>query len=73
HLDGSGHVLPDAGSAVVVGDREVGRLTSVARHAEDGPIGLAVLKRSVPEDAELLVGGGGSTPVAAAQTAVVRA
>ncbi|MGL5867362.1 MAG: YgfZ/GcvT domain-containing protein [Dermatophilaceae bacterium] len=74
HLDGSGHVLPDAGSPVVVGDREVGRLTSVARHAEDGPIGLAVLKRSVPEDAELLVSGApGSAPVAAAQTPVVRA
>ncbi|MGL5864089.1 MAG: YgfZ/GcvT domain-containing protein [Phycicoccus sp.] len=68
HLDGSGHVLPDAGSAVVVGDREVGRLTSVARHFEDGPVGLAVLKRSVLEDAPLLVGG-----VSAAQTPVVRA
>ncbi|MGL4743017.1 MAG: YgfZ/GcvT domain-containing protein [Dermatophilaceae bacterium] len=68
HLDGSGHVLPDAGSPVTAGDREVGRLTSVARHVEDGPIGLAVLKRSVPEDAPLLVGG-----VAAAQTSIVRA
>jgi folate-binding protein YgfZ len=66
HLDGSGHVLPDAGSPVVLGEREVGRLTSVGRHHEDGPVALAVIKRSVPEDAELLVG-----PVSAAQTVVV--
>ena len=45
HLDGSGHVLPDAGAPVVLGEREVGRLTSVARHYEDGPVALAVVKR----------------------------
>ncbi len=67
HLDGSGHVLPEPGSAVEVAGREVGRLTSVARHHEDGPVALAVLKRSVPEDAECLVDG-----IAAAQTVVVR-
>ena len=42
HLDGSGHVLPDAGSPVFLGEREVGRLTSVGRHHEDGPVALAV-------------------------------
>ncbi len=68
HLDGSGHVLPDAGAAVVLGDREVGRLTTVARHHEDGPVALAVIKRSAPVDADLLVDG-----VAAAQTVVVSA
>jgi folate-binding protein YgfZ len=66
HLDGSGHVLPDAGSSLVQGDREVGRLTSVARHHEDGPVALAVVKRSVPTDVDLLVEG-----VSAAQTVVV--
>ena len=49
HLDGSGHVLPEAGSPVLLGEREVGRLTSVARHHEDGPVALAVIKRSVAE------------------------
>ena len=49
HLDGSGHVLPDAGSPVLLGEREVGRLTSVARHHEDGPVALAVVKRSVAD------------------------
>jgi len=68
HLDGSGHVLPDAGAAVLLDGREVGRLTTVARHHEDGPVALAVVKRSVPVDADLLVDG-----VAAAQTVVVSA
>jgi tRNA-modifying protein YgfZ len=66
HLDGSGHVVPDAGAALVLDGREVGRLTTVARHHEDGPVALAVVKRSVPGDADLLVDG-----VAAAQTVVV--
>ncbi len=66
HLDGSGHVLPDAGAPVRFGDREVGRITTVARHHEDGPIALAVIKRSIPEDVDLLVG-----ETAASQTVVV--
>lgn len=66
HLDGSGHVLPEAGSTVLLGEREVGRLTSVARHHEDGPVALAVVKRSVATDVDLLVDG-----IAAAQTVVV--
>ena len=66
HLDGSGHVLPDAGSPVLLAEREVGRLTTVARHHEDGPVALAVIKRSVAEDADLVVDG-----ISAAQTVVV--
>ena len=66
HLDGSGHVLPEAGSPVLLGEREVGRLTSVARHHEDGPVALAVVKRSVATDVDLLVDG-----ISAAQTVVV--
>jgi folate-binding protein YgfZ len=66
HLDGSGHVLPEAGAALVHDGREVGRLTSVARHHEDGPVALAVVKRSVPTDVDLVVDG-----VSAAQTVVV--
>ena len=68
HLDGSGHVLPEPGAAVVLGDREVGRLTTVARHFEDGPVALAVVKRSTPVDVDLLAGG-----VSGAQTVVVTA
>jgi folate-binding protein YgfZ len=60
HLDGSQHVVPDAGSEVRLGGpdgKAVGSVTSVARHHELGPVALAVVKRSVPEDAELAVVG----------------
>lgn len=68
HLDGSGHTLPPVGSeAFVPGvDRAVGRLTSVARHTSDGPVGLVVVKRNAPVDVDFVVDG-----VAAAQTVVV--
>lgn len=64
HLDGSGHLLPEEGATVrLVGDlrtggepgREVGRVTSLARHHELGPVALAVVKRSAPVDEELVV------------------
>lgn len=48
HLDGSDAVLPERGDAVWAGNVEVGTLTSVARHYEDGPIALAVLSRRAP-------------------------
>ena len=51
HLDGSGHTLPGRGVEVEAGGRVVGRLTSVARHHELGPIALAVIKRNTPLDA----------------------
>jgi folate-binding protein YgfZ len=66
HLDGSGHTLPEAGAPVSLDGREVGRLTTVARHFEDGPIALAVLKRNTAVDATLDAGG-----VSAAQEVVV--
>ena len=60
HLDGSGHVLPPRTATVRRADdptAAVGFVTSVARHAEIGPIALALLKRKVPADAPLLVDG----------------
>ncbi len=57
HLDGSGHILPARGSEVTYEDRPVGFLTSVGRHYEDGPIGLALLKRNLDVDAVLTVDG----------------
>lgn len=66
HLDGSEHVLPDQGAPVVAGDRQVGFVTTPARHHELGPVALALVKRSVPVDAALLAGG-----IAAAQEVVV--
>lgn len=66
HLDGSVDRLPEHRSAVTLDGREVGFVGSTARHYELGPIGLALVKRSVPIDAELLADG-----VAAAQEVVV--
>jgi len=67
HLDGSEHTLPGPGAAVVSGERTVGAVTTSARHHELGPVALALVKRSTPVDAVLLVEG-----VAAAQEVVVR-
>jgi tRNA-modifying protein YgfZ len=56
HLDGSPEVLPETGDPVLLGERTVGRVGSVVRHHELGPIALALVKYSVPLDAELLTG-----------------
>ncbi|MEU4806688.1 glycine cleavage T C-terminal barrel domain-containing protein [Actinosynnema sp. NPDC023587] len=56
HLDGTREVQPETGDPVVVGERTVGRVGSVALHHELGPIALALVKRSVPVETELLVG-----------------
>jgi folate-binding protein YgfZ len=66
HLDGSADALPAIGSPVLVDGREVGFAGSSARHHELGPIGLAVVKRNVPVDADLVVDG-----IAAAQEVLV--
>ena len=67
HLDGSGHTLPEVGAEVLLGDKVVGRITSAARHHEEGPIALAVLKRNADAEADLLV----APSIAAAQTEIV--
>ncbi|TDD71157.1 folate-binding protein [Actinomadura darangshiensis] len=67
HLDGSVDRLPAHGDPVgIPGGRTVGFVGSAARHHELGPVALALVKRNVPVDAELLAGG-----VAAAQEVVV--
>jgi folate-binding protein YgfZ len=59
HLDGSEHALPDVGNEIrVLGEEKSrGTVTSVAQHFDMGPIALAVISRSVPEDAALEVVG----------------
>jgi folate-binding protein YgfZ len=67
HLDGSVDRLPPHGSPITVADgTQVGFVGSAARHFELGPIGLGLIKRTVPTDATLLADG-----VAAAQEVVV--
>jgi folate-binding protein YgfZ len=67
HLDGSVDRLPAHGSPITLADgTQVGFTGSAARHFELGPIGLGLIKRSVPVDATLLADG-----VAAAQEVIV--
>lgn len=54
-LDGSQHTLPAAGAEVTLNGKKVGQVTSARLHYEAGPIALAVLKRNVDPQAELLV------------------
>jgi|1185.fasta_scaffold48846_1 folate-binding protein YgfZ len=56
HLDGVSEVLAEAGTPVLAGTREVGRVGSVVRHYELGVIALAMIKRSVGVDTRLTVG-----------------
>ncbi|AZZ54097.1 folate-binding protein YgfZ [Rathayibacter festucae DSM 15932] len=73
-LDGSDSALPGHGDVVTAlkgGDPvEVGTVTASAWHYEEGPIALAVVKRSVPVDLELTVLAG-EIRVSAAQEVVV--
>jgi folate-binding protein YgfZ len=57
HLDGSADSLPVTGDPVLAGERTVGRVGTVAQHHELGPIALALVKRSVAPETELMAGG----------------
>jgi folate-binding protein YgfZ len=65
-LDGSVDRLPAHGSPVELDGATIGFTGSAARHYELGPIGLGLVKRTVPVDAALLADG-----VAAAQEVIV--
>lgn len=54
-LDGSQHTLPQSGAPVTFNGKTVGRVTAAQLHYEAGPVALAVIKRSVDPQAELLV------------------
>lgn len=56
HLDAGDEHLPVAGDPVVREGRTVGRVGTVVQHHELGPVALALVKRSVPVDAELVAG-----------------
>lgn len=71
-LDGSDSVLPARGDAVRAGDAVVGAITSAAWHYEEGPIALALIKRTTPDGVDLVVDTEAG-PVAAAQQVVVPA
>ncbi|WP_376975411.1 YgfZ/GcvT domain-containing protein [Arcanobacterium hippocoleae] len=48
--------LPEAGAPIFCGKRKVGTLTSIVRDSEEGPIGLALIKRAVDPHAILTIG-----------------
>ncbi|MGI9124224.1 MAG: YgfZ/GcvT domain-containing protein [Mycobacterium sp.] len=56
HLDGSAE-RPTVGDPVLAGDRQVGRLGTVVDDVDLGPIALALVKRGLPGDTELSIGG----------------
>jgi len=78
HLDGSSGQLPEAGAhvyaaAAAADARPIGRITRSALHYEWGGIALALLKRSVAEDAalEVVLDEHGAERIAAAQEVIV--
>ena len=54
HLDGSMVAMPEHGAKIFLEEKEVGFIGTVARHFELGPIALVVIKRSIPDEANLL-------------------
>lgn len=65
-LDGSVDALPPVGAPITHRDRQIGVMGSSARHYEQGPIGLGLIKRNTDVNAELFVDG-----IAAAQETLV--
>jgi folate-binding protein YgfZ len=57
HLSGEADALPEPGTPVELDGRTVGFLGTAVHHHEYGPIALAVVKRSLPDDAPLTVAG----------------
>ena len=51
---------PSTGDAVLAGGRAVGRLGTVVEHVDLGPVALALLKRGLPAETELVTGPEGS-------------
>ncbi|MBV7411522.1 folate-binding protein [Dermabacteraceae bacterium TAE3-ERU27] len=75
HLDGGSDLLPSHGDRVTLQGREVGHVTSGAQHCDLGTIALALVRRSVPTDAQLTVvvtAADASAEVPALQEVIVR-
>jgi folate-binding protein YgfZ len=56
HLSGESDDLPEPGTPVTLDGRAVGFLGTAIQHYELGPIALAVVKRSLPDDAQVTAG-----------------
>ncbi|MFT4245772.1 MAG: folate-binding protein [Micrococcaceae bacterium] len=53
HVDGSNHAFPKHGQEVLQCEKVVGKVTTGGFHHEWGPVALAIIKRTVPADAQL--------------------
>lgn len=79
HLEGANGDLPDSGALVYVAEgaevgassRPVGRVTRAATHMDWGDLALALLKRSVPEGAALVVDAADGNRLVATQEVIV--
>lgn len=69
-LDGSDSLLPAHGDEVFAGETAVGVVTSAALHHEEGPLALALVRRSTAVDADLVVRTGDGDIVAAQEVIV---
>jgi folate-binding protein YgfZ len=57
HFSGESDQLPEPGTPVLAGERTVGFVGTAVQHHELGPIGLAVVKRSLPDGVPLTADG----------------
>jgi folate-binding protein YgfZ len=57
HLSGESDALPEPGTAVELDGRTVGFLGTALHHFDLGPIALAAIKRTLPDDARLQIAG----------------
>lgn len=57
HLSGESDTLPEPGTPIEADGRVVGFLGTALHHYDLGPIGLAVIKRSLPDDVRLDIAG----------------
>ncbi len=55
HVDGTEVDLPKHGAAITLAGKQVGSVGTAALHHELGPVVLALLKRTVADDAELVI------------------
>lgn len=56
YLSGESDVLPEPGTPLEFGGRTIGFLGTAVHHYDLGPVALAVIKRSLPDDTVLQVG-----------------
>jgi folate-binding protein YgfZ len=56
YLSGESDILPTPGTPIEFGGRTIGFLGTAVHHYELGPVALAVIKRSLPDDTVLQVG-----------------